>query len=125
MYTTIAAVCAIFIYLSYLLPVAAGLFAFRRTWTHMGPFQLGSWYPPVAVLCIVGCAVLIYVGVQPPNDKALYVIIAAAILAPILWFGLERKRFSGPPTGESIDKRQAQIALDEKAVGEADLPEVA
>ena len=38
-----------FLYISYLLPVAAGLVAYRRTWTQMGPFNMGSFYPVVAI----------------------------------------------------------------------------
>ena len=117
-YTTLAAVCAIFIYVSYLLPVAAGLFGYRRSWTKMGPFDLKGWYPVIAVVCIAGCVVLIYIGVQPPNDQALKVIIGSAIVALVFWFGLERKRFAGPPIGEVIVQRQASIAAAEQEVGE-------
>lgn len=118
-YTTIAAVCTMFLYISYLLPVAAGLFAYRRSWVHMGPFNLGGLYRPIAMLCILGCAVLIYIGIQPPNDQALTVTIAALVLAAIVWFGFERRRFAGPPIGEQALARRAEIAAAERAVGEA------
>ena len=118
-YTTIAAVSAMFLYISYVLPVAAGLFAHRRTWTTMGPFDLGMAYRVVAVLCILGCAVLIFVGIQPPNDQALTVTIAALVLAGVVWFGLERRRFAGPPIGDAARARSAAIAAAEARVGEA------
>jgi amino acid transporter len=118
-YTTIAAVCTMFLYISYLLPVAAGLFAHGRSWVHMGPFQLGGLYRPVAVLCIVGCAVLIFIGIQPPNGKALTVTIAALILAALVWFALERRRFAGPPIGAGAGARRAEIEAAERLVGEA------
>jgi amino acid transporter len=117
-YTTIAAVCTIFLYISYLLPVAAGLLAFRRTWTRMGPFDIGAVYPVVAVLCIVGAAVLLYVGVQPPNDQALKVTIGVIVVAGLVWFGFERRRFKGPPVGDIVRQRQAAILAAERAVGE-------
>ena len=117
-YTTIAAVCTMFLYISYLLPVAAGLFAWRRTWHRMGPFDLGVFYRPIAILCILGCATLIYVGVQPPNDQALTVTLGCLVLAALVWFGLERRRFAGPPIGEAAARRQADIARAEQAVGE-------
>ena len=117
-YTTIAAVCAIFLYVSYLLPVAAGLAVYRRSWTKMGPFDLKGWYPPIALVCVIGCLVLIYIGVQPPNDQALKVIVGAAILALIVWFGLERRRFAGPPIGEAITQRQNAINNAERNIGE-------
>lgn len=118
-YSTIAAVCTMFLYISYLLPVAAGLFAHRRSWVKMGPFDLGWFYKPIAVLCIVGCVVLIFIGIQPPNDKALTVTIAALVLAAVVWFGFERRRFAGPPSGERAGARAAEIAVAERAVGEA------
>ena len=36
----------------------------------------------------------------------------------ILWFGIAQRRFRGPPIGDMIAKRQAEIAAEEKAVGE-------
>ncbi len=118
-YTTIAAVCTMFLYISYLLPVAAGLFAYRRSWVRMGPFDLGGLYRVVAVLCIVGCGVLIFIGIQPPNDQALTVTVAALVVAAAVWFGFERRRFAGPPVGDAARARQASIAAAERAVGEA------
>ena len=118
-YTTIAAVCAIFLYISYLLPVAAGLLVYRRSWNQMGPFDLKGWYPPIAVICVLGCFVLIYIGVQPPNDQALSVLKGAIVTGLFVWFGLERKRFVGPPIGEAIAKRQVEIANAEHEVGES------
>ncbi len=118
-YTTIAAVCTMFLYISYVLPVAAGLFAHQRSWVKMGPFDLGLAYKVVAVLCIVGCGVLIFIGIQPPNDQALTVTLAALVLAAVVWFGFERKRFAGPPVGAGAAERRAAIAAAELAVGEA------
>ncbi len=68
-YSTIAAVCTIFLYLSYVIPTALGLFAWGRTWTTMGSWTLGRAYRPVAVVAVVFCGLLIAVGVQPPNDQ--------------------------------------------------------
>lgn len=115
-YTTIAAVCAIFLYVSYLLPVAAGLVVYRRSWTQMGPFNLKGWYPIIAVACCLGCLVLIYIGVQPPNDQALKVIVLAMVAGSAIWFLSERRRFSGPPVGDAIAKRQTEIESAERAM---------
>ena len=96
-YTTIAAACVIFLYISYVLPVAAGCFAHGRTWTRNGPWQLGRLYRPLAVVSTLGCVFLIVIGMQPPNEQAVKIVGAAAGLLLVVWFGLERKRFKGPP----------------------------
>lgn len=116
-YTTVAAVCVIFLYISYLLPIVAGLFAFRRSWTVMGPFDVGMLYPVVAVLAIIGAAVLLFVGVQPPNNQALTVTIGVLVLTTIIWYGFERKRFQGLPISrDQIAARAALIASEERAL---------
>jgi amino acid transporter len=96
-YATIAAVCVIFLYISYVLPVAAGFFAHGRTWTRMGPWQIGRLYRPLAVVSVLGCLFLIVVGMQPPNDQAVLIVGGAVALLVVVWFALERKRFKGPP----------------------------
>jgi amino acid transporter len=58
-YETIAAICAIFLYIAYVLPIALSLRVHGRGWTRMGPWHLGRWYRPLALLCILGCGLLI------------------------------------------------------------------
>ncbi len=96
-YTTIAAVCTVFLYISYVLPIGAGLLAYGRTWTRFGPWQLGVWYRPLAAVSVIGCLFLLLIGVQPPNQLALRIVSGAAVLMIVVWFGFERRRFRGPP----------------------------
>ena len=96
-YSAIAACCAVFLYISYVLPIAAGFVAYGRNWTKMGPWHLGKWYRPLAAVSVLGCIGLIIIGVQPPNAIALKIIGGAAALMALAWFGFERKRFRGPP----------------------------
>lgn len=169
--------CAVFLYLSYLMPIAAGMRAeMNGSWSHKGPFTLGWASLLIGALAFVGCAILIFVGIQPPQEKVFYLIVVMAIglfsfwatmegnrglgwilalgtLALVYYFlagglvfsggtflGLDGassiwaavaalalillslvlggKRFAGPPVGEEISKRQAQIAAEEKAVRE-------
>jgi amino acid transporter len=98
-YETIAAVCAVFLYLSYVIPVAAGAWAHGRTWTRFGPFQLGRAFKPLAVLASLGCLFLLVIGVQPPNQQALPILLGSAAVMALIWFGSERRRFKGPPGG--------------------------
>jgi F0F1-type ATP synthase membrane subunit b/b' len=71
----------------------------------------------LAVLSVLGMALIINIAV-PPNDKVLYITLALLVLIAIIWYLFENKRFQGPPIGEMIKKRQAEILAAEKAVGE-------
>ena len=109
--------CAVFLYISYLMPIAAGLRAeMNGSWTKKGPFSLGGASNLVAVLAIIGCAVLIFVGVQPPNEKVGYLSVAMLVVMGIIWFTFESRRFQGPPMGEMVARRRAEIAAAEKAM---------
>ncbi len=97
-YSTLTAACVIFLYLSYVMPTFAGFFAFGRTWTRMGPFNIGATaYKAVAVFAVGGVAVLVWIGVQPPNEKALVVTLAAVGLLGVAWWAGVRRIFRGPP----------------------------
>ncbi|HVJ82401.1 MAG TPA: amino acid permease, partial [Planctomycetia bacterium] len=65
-YSTITAVCVIFLYVSYVIPTAIGFFAYGRSWTRFGPWRLGVWYRPLAVVSVLACHGLIAIGMQPP-----------------------------------------------------------
>ncbi|UGA37259.1 LysE family transporter [Chromobacterium haemolyticum] len=109
---------AVFLYISYILPSAAGLFAEGRSWTHKGPFNLGRASKPIAALATLGGAVLVFVGMQPPNEKVLYLTIALLLMLALFWFALGvRKQFKGPPTGQRIQGHQAHIREIESALG--------
>jgi amino acid transporter len=106
--------CAVFLYISYILPSAAGIFAEGKTWTHKGPFNLGAWSKPIAILAVLGGAVLVYVGIQPPNEKVLYLSVGMLVVMAVYWWAFgERNRFAGPPTGAHIQERQKEIGAIE------------
>jgi amino acid transporter len=119
-YSTIAAVCVIFLYVSYVLPTAIGLAAYGRWWKDMGPWHLGQWFRPLAVVSVIGCAGLIVIGMQPPNDKAAYVLVGALIALAMLWFTVARKKFPGPPHGVITMQQREAIQAAEAAVHETD-----
>ena len=96
-YETIAAIGTVFLYISYVLPVAAGMVAYGRWWKRMGPWQLGWAYRPLAAVSVLFCGFLLVVGVQPPNQQALPIVGGVAVIMVVVWFGLERRRFRGPP----------------------------
>lgn len=96
-YSTITAVCTICLYISYVLPTAIGLLAYGRSWTQMGPWQLGRWFRPVAIVSFGGCAALIVIGMQPPNEKSFWVIAAMSGTLLVAWYLGVKHRFTGPP----------------------------
>ena len=96
-YATITAVCTIFLYVSYVVPCALGARAYGTSWTIMGPWDLGMWYRPLAVFSTAGCAGLIVIGMQPPNQKSIWVVGGCGLVLAIAWFSVARHRFPGPP----------------------------
>jgi len=98
-FSVLAVGCAVFLYISYIMPTAAGILAEGKTWTHKGPFNLGALSKPIAVLAVLGGGFLVFVGVQPPNEKVLYVTIAMLVVMGLFWYMFgESKRFKGPPS---------------------------
>jgi uncharacterized membrane protein YhhN len=85
----------------------------------MGPWNMGAArFKLVAVLSIAAMVLLFVLGIQPPNNYALPITIGFIVLAFIVWFTLERRRFQGPPMGDVIAAREAAIHAAEEAVGE-------
>ncbi|MGL5096257.1 MAG: amino acid permease, partial [Planctomycetia bacterium] len=97
-YDTIAAVCVIFLYLSYVLPTLLGLFAYGRSWTVMGPWDVGGWFRPLAVVSALGCLGLVVIGMAPPNEKAAWVVGGVLLFLTAFWLLRERTSFRGPPS---------------------------
>ena len=62
-----------------------------------------------AILSIISMVLIFVIGIQPPNDWALYITVGFFILTAIVWFAFENRRFQGPPIGELIAERQALI----------------
>ncbi len=63
----------------------------------MGPWHLGRWFRPLAWASVAGCLILVGIGVQPPNERAIWVVGGMAVVLGLVWIGGERSRFPGPP----------------------------
>jgi amino acid transporter len=120
-YLVLAVACAVFLYLSMVMPIAAGLLAEGGPkWREKGPFNLGAYSKINAVIAIVFGILLAISGFFPPNEKVFYLTVAMVIIMPMVWYGFERNRFEGVPEGEKIAQRQKMIAEIEKKYGEGD-----
>src|SRR4029078_4068995 len=108
---------ALFLYVSYAMPIAAGMVAEGKRWTEFGPFRLGVWSSPSAVISILGAIMLIYAGTQPPFNPIILPLfpdlpfplnwltnplIFIALALAIGWFASEAQRFRGPPLEAAI-----------------------
>jgi amino acid transporter len=110
----------VFLFLSFTIPLVAGLFAYGSAkWPTPGPWAMSAGlYKLVTVLAVVGMGVILYIAVAPPNERVFWVVAGFIVLALILWVTVENRRFEGPPVGDRIARRRAAIAAAEAAVGE-------
>ena len=120
-YSIVVSCTVIFLFLSFAVPIALGIVAIGGPkWPQMGPWNMGiGTYKVIAVLSLLAMVLLIVIGVQPPNDWALEITVGFIILSLIIWFAFENKRFKGPPIGDEIKRRQAEIAKREAKYGES------
>jgi amino acid transporter len=122
-YSTITVAAALFLYVSYAVPIALGLVAYGRSWTKMGPWSIGWAYRPLAAVSVAGCVVLIAIGMAPPNEAAVWLLAGACVVLLVVWFGIERWRFPGPPVGVLSARQMADIERTEKALAEGGSPQ--
>jgi amino acid transporter len=110
----------VFLFLSFIIPIMAGMFAWGGPkWPTPGPWAMsGGVFKLVCVLALIGKGIILYIAVAPPNERVLWVVIGFIALAIVFWFAVENRRFKGPPVGEEIKRRAAAIAAAERAVGE-------
>jgi amino acid transporter len=111
----------VFLFLSFTVPLVAGLFAYGTSkWPTPGPWAMsGGLYKLVTVLAVIGMGVILFIAVAPPNERVLYIVAGFIAIAVVFWLVVENRRFKGPPIGDEVARRQAAIAAAEKAVGEA------
>ncbi len=119
--------CAMYLYISYAMPIIAGFFSEGKTWTTYGNFRLGGLSKLFAVLVMI-LTVLVIIGGHafvvsiPGTDTSSFVpglwyySAGFCIFLAVLWFASENKRFKGPPMGAEIAKRQSAIAAAERAL---------
>ena len=111
----------VFLFLSFTVPLVAGMLAYGTAkWPNPGPWAMSAGlYKLVTVLSVVGMGIILFIAVAAPNERVLYIVLGFLVLALVLWFAVENRRFQGPPIGDAVAKRQAAIAAAERAVGQS------
>jgi amino acid transporter len=120
-YTIVVNSTLVFLFLSFVIPIVLGMLAYGTAkWPNPGPWAMSTGlFKLTCALSVVGMAVIFYIAIQPPNDKVLWIVLGFLVLAAVMWFASENKRFKGPPMGDEIKRRQGEIASREAKFGEA------
>jgi amino acid transporter len=120
-YSIVVSCTVIFLFLSFAVPIALALFTYGTSkFPKPGPWDLGGGlFRLVCLLSLIAMGIIFYAGIQPPNDWALPITVGFIVLSLMIWVLFENRRFKGPPIGEEIARRQAEIKAQEAALGGA------
>jgi len=85
-YLVLAVACAVFLYLSMVMPIAAGYLAEGTAkWKEKGPFNLGRLSKANAILAVIFGILLAISGFFPPNEKVFYFTIVFVVALMATW----------------------------------------
>jgi amino acid transporter len=85
------------LYVSYATPIALGIAARRAgRWRRMGPWTLGRWGLPVALLAVAWTGAVVAVCALPPHGLGGAILGAVVALLLVAYAALVRGRFRGP-----------------------------
>ena len=95
LYTIVVNSTLVFLFLSFAIPLALGMFAYGTSkWPNPGPWAMSAGvYKLVSFLSMVGMAVIFYIAIQPPNDKVMWIVLGFIALALAIWVLVENRRF--------------------------------
>ncbi len=121
LYTIVVNSTLVFLFLSFIIPIVLGALAYGTSkWPKPGPWAMSEGlYKLVSWLSVIGMGIIWYIAVQPPNGTVNWIVLAFLALAGVLWALFEKDRFKGPPIGDEITRRQAEIAKREAVFGES------
>jgi hypothetical protein len=95
-YIILASGCAVFLYVSYAMPIGAGILAEGKSWNKKGPFDLGVWSEAVAALAVIGALILAFVGFQPPYQLVGQFLAVAVVVLIVVWFRVRAQALPWP-----------------------------
>ena len=98
-YAVVVSCTVIFLFLTYAIPVILGGLALGgRLWPSPGKWSIGVVPFKILSATVAGLLLFIlYLGVQPPNQWALTVLIATIALLSVLWVTVQKRTYKGPP----------------------------
>lgn len=122
--------CAMYLYISYAMPVIAGFFAEGKTWTTYGKFRLGGLSKVFGIIIMIGTVLITIAGhVFVPSAGSfgeegfvpglIWYSVGYVVLLAVIWFAIENRRFKGPPIGDEIKRRQSALVAAEQALEKA------
>ncbi len=122
--------CAMYLYISYAMPVFAGFFAEGKTWTEYGKFRLGGLSKLFGLIIMIGTVLVIIAGhIFVPSagnfgeegfvPGLIWYSLGYIVLLAVVWFAIENRRFKGPPIGDEIKRRQSALVAAEQALEKA------
>jgi len=96
-YSVIVSISTLGLYISYGIPILLGLFAQRRgKWHHHGPWHLGRWSVPNAVIAVVWIVFISILFAAPPNHLTGYTFVSLTAVLAIYYRVDVRYWFRGP-----------------------------
>jgi amino acid transporter len=96
-YSVIVSISTIGLYVSYGIPILLGLLAQRRgKWNHHGPWHLGKWSMPNAVIAVLWIAFITVLFIAPPNQLTGYTFAGLTVVLVIYYLVDVRHWFRGP-----------------------------
>jgi amino acid transporter len=102
--SAMTALSTIALYASYAIPIALAAVARRDGRFRVpGPWNLGRWSQPVAMIALAWVAVATVLFVLPPNELAGWTFAGLVLSIVIAWFAVARRRFAGPPLAPPTD----------------------
>jgi len=111
-YSVIVSISTIGLYISYGIPILLGLLAQRHgKWTQRGPWHLGKWSMPNAVIALLWIAFITGLFVAPPNQLTGYTFAGLTVLLLIYYFVDVRHWFRGP---RQMGTEEQLLAMEKK-----------
>jgi amino acid transporter len=96
-YSAVLSIATISLYISYGMPVAARLWArWRGRGGRAGPWTLGAFSTPVAIVALAWVVFISVVFVLPPNEQAGQLMKKLVVALVVIWFAWSRNHFAGP-----------------------------